>query len=1151
MNIADSILQNQDRDGMLRRSLERIIQLYTDKSHFIYELLQNAEDAGATGIRFVQYSDRLEVMHDGKSFTTENLQGLCDIGQSDKINNYNQIGEFGVGFKSVFGICDIVRLYSSPREEELADNCFPFAVEIQEFTKPVDIPTVDIPSDYTTLFVFPYSVGSQFSGFNNMADLQENITARLKNLGITTLLFMRSLKRIQYEILILGEESSGEYMLATEQINDHCNRVSAIDSNDDKLGESVSFIKFSMPIDQRVSTRTIDIAFTIATGKDGKTSFQKLEKPFISVYFPTETESKLNFIVQGPFRTTPNRSSVPTSDKENRALAEQMAKLFRRSILELRDMKLLDLSLISILPINKDVFDINPLFYPLYKEMLILCLKEDVLPVNGGGRYTCASRALIARNKDIAELLPCDLISELINDEKHYEWLPVSLTESGPFHDVYSYCTSTLKIVVIRPDDLKSYFNANHRFLPSRDNEWLVRLYQLFETVPNIFSEKNSRNILDAEIVRTASNRIVAPYRKSQSSYVPNVFLPLITTVRINKEFVHPDLYNKCRSFFENVLHLKQPNEYEYFVNSLEERYSNAHFYGTFYEHILDIRTLVKYIKQADHKEELQQFVKHSFLIKCRSAKNEYWIRPFSKVIRFPKSETGLMLEQYFKGVEPDAYFVCFDEYQSAGITFDDLRELGVTDKIIINDNLTKGEYYTGARGRQPEWRTDDDFRWKLGIDKLEEALIYICQHPEAKDALIKSQVIFKTLQENVTRLVGTVHFSGAKNPDKYNEHAAVIHSLNQDGNNLKLCAWNGKWLYTESGELVSHKAISKHDLNKALYGKVRLDSNLYDILGFKKGEIDHYEDIVKDYDTLTEEKKRSYFEIELERRHHITPEQLLAKLEGGFMQGGSTGYSEEEEFKFPSVPVMSWDALKKHAAQILYFASPTQYETVVRRIRVSRQGDAARTYLAGMYRINSSKFFACQLCHKPSQRFEACQLEQKPDMELDPLYLCLCPNCAARFQIFRNNKYQAEQLLDSILDVSEDSIDNFDHISVNIDDYDFWFTPTHIAEIIELMKLKRKAKEEPNASSNAMGHPPLVVEKDKVELQRVANADDFVVGKRVLHNKQNEFARVVERTGGKVVLEYESGCKVGQRVTYNLEKSLAVGLFKVIEEHK
>ena len=174
MNIADKILQNQDRDGMLRRSLERIIQLYTDKSHFVYELLQNAEDAGATGIRFVQYSDRLEVMHDGKSFTTENLQGLCDIGQSDKVNDLNQIGEFGVGFKSVFGICETVRLYSSPRKKELAENCHPFAVEIKDFTKPVDIPAVDVPAGYTTLFVFPYSVGFQFSGFKNLAALNDS-----------------------------------------------------------------------------------------------------------------------------------------------------------------------------------------------------------------------------------------------------------------------------------------------------------------------------------------------------------------------------------------------------------------------------------------------------------------------------------------------------------------------------------------------------------------------------------------------------------------------------------------------------------------------------------------------------------------------------------------------------------------------------------------------------------------------------------------------------------------------------------------------------------------------------------------------------------------------------------------------------------------
>ena len=90
--------------------------------------------------------------------------------------------------------------------------------------------------------------------------------------------------------------------------------MSAIESEDDKTDESLSFIKFSMPIDSMVSTRTIDVAFTVATDKEGKTTFQKAKNPYISVYFPTETESKLDFIVQGPFRTTPNRSSVPADE---------------------------------------------------------------------------------------------------------------------------------------------------------------------------------------------------------------------------------------------------------------------------------------------------------------------------------------------------------------------------------------------------------------------------------------------------------------------------------------------------------------------------------------------------------------------------------------------------------------------------------------------------------------------------------------------------------------------------------------------------------------------------------------------------------------------------------------------------------------------
>ena len=309
--IADRVRTAQDKDGMLRRALERIIQLYTDKSHFVYELLQNAEDAEAKSIKFIQYPDRLEVFHDGRPFTSANLQGLCDIGKSDKVDNLNQIGEFGVGFKSVFGICDTVRLYSVPDHfrERIDSDAVPFAVEIRDFTCPVDIPEEPLPKGYTTRFVFPYTVGKTFSGFATVSALNETLSRKLQNLGITTLLFMKNLELIEYQIELGGGiPITGEYLLDKTEINDHCLMVSALGTEaqkgaGSKSEEIISYLKFSRRI-AKYAQRTVDIAFPIRIAADGSYQCIKAPSPYVSVYFPTETESKLDFIVQGPYRTS-------------------------------------------------------------------------------------------------------------------------------------------------------------------------------------------------------------------------------------------------------------------------------------------------------------------------------------------------------------------------------------------------------------------------------------------------------------------------------------------------------------------------------------------------------------------------------------------------------------------------------------------------------------------------------------------------------------------------------------------------------------------------------------------------------------------------------------------------------------------------------
>ena len=80
---------------------------YDDRTHFIFELLQNAEDAlarrtGWSGHRSVRVhleGNELRVSHFGKPFDQADVRGICGIAESTK--GLTAIGRFGIGFKSV------------------------------------------------------------------------------------------------------------------------------------------------------------------------------------------------------------------------------------------------------------------------------------------------------------------------------------------------------------------------------------------------------------------------------------------------------------------------------------------------------------------------------------------------------------------------------------------------------------------------------------------------------------------------------------------------------------------------------------------------------------------------------------------------------------------------------------------------------------------------------------------------------------------------------------------------------------------------------------------------------------------------------------------------------------------------------------------
>lgn len=107
-----------------KRVLTIIINQYSDRTHFIYEILQNAEDAEATHIRFCLERNQLAVYHNGRPFNEKDIDGVCGIADGTK-NDGTRIGHFGIGFKSVYCYTECPRIYSGKYHFAIKNQLFP------------------------------------------------------------------------------------------------------------------------------------------------------------------------------------------------------------------------------------------------------------------------------------------------------------------------------------------------------------------------------------------------------------------------------------------------------------------------------------------------------------------------------------------------------------------------------------------------------------------------------------------------------------------------------------------------------------------------------------------------------------------------------------------------------------------------------------------------------------------------------------------------------------------------------------------------------------------------------------------------------------------------------------------------------------------
>jgi hypothetical protein len=636
--------ENIARYGWDTAVLDLLGQLYSERTHFIFELIQNAEDAGATELAFELFEDRLELRHDGRPFTEADVRGVCGVGQSGKSADLTAIGKFGIGFKSVYAYTRSPRVYSSAEHFRIANYVRPFPVE--------PLPVAG------TLFVFPFDHDTVPA-----ADAVREIAAALNAIQPRILLFLRNIGRLR--VRGAGVPGSAIERSVAEGGWQRRVRVSRGRGRRDE-----EWLVWHRRVEGHEAQR-IEIAFRLEAGR-----IVPVPDSPLTVFFPTEKETFLGFVVQGPYRTTPARDNIPGHDPSNQALVRQSAVLLTEVLRELRDDGLLTVQALQALPLDGARFPAGSMFRPLFDAVGEVLITEALIPVDGGG-YGVAVDLELASGAEVRELLDPDQLGTLCGAGRPVRFADESITEHlTPV--LWRYLHEEIGIDVVTPEDVVS--RVTREFLQVQTDEWMTRFYVFLFADSALWRPPRS----DGEhpgparvqpIIRLEDGSHVAPFdsRDRPAVYLPGPVASSLPTVR-RAIMDSPG----ARQFLE-ALNLAEPDVVAEALQIVLPRYDDLDIAELdLARHDADLECVVRALDTgptAGRREELTERLRRTpFLIGENAATGEQRLIPPPGLYQRSKE-----LEVYFEG-NPDIWFAG-DRY---GPWLVQLRAMGVRQAVEV-----------------------------------------------------------------------------------------------------------------------------------------------------------------------------------------------------------------------------------------------------------------------------------------------------------------------------------------------------------------------------------------------------------------------------------------------------------------------------------
>ena len=852
-----------------------VVDKYSDQAHFIYELLQNADDVGATKVVFELKEDKLIYKHNGtrhfnvtdvvdESDQTKlgDLNAITSIGNSSKTTS-QKIGKFGVGFKAVFQYTDNPVIY---------DPIYHFRID--DLIVPVNIEN-DFPGrkENETIFEFPFNIPKK-----SKEDCFEEISYKLRNLSYP-LLFLKNLQSINFS----DKDGTGFY---SKEID-----------NEQKFNETIAqklrIINYTDGKEQTerlwLFTRTNDeelnysVGFFIGTKETKKVSKKTGEKTTLITevlrrkdipafcYFSTQMETKLGFIIHAPFLLTDSREGIKAGEKHNHKQIQNLSDLAADCFVYLKQLNkdYINESIFNLIPYyNPDLYGDNKNkldFSPFYQKILNIFSTEELLPTHDG--FTKAEYSFIAYSKNLPKIFTDEKLAELYgikeakwtfpflspdslenDNEALYEYLQ-ELTRRGflysykydeyknEYDDVYySNCGNYVSHVEL-------FGKINKSFIENQTIDWLAKFYGYISDIKT-YSDwfKNEAIFLDTE------GKAVAAFdsEKHQTLFLPSKNVTGYKT--INAELLSKNQTKKIVELYG----LREPS----FKDEIYKVIFPSMSGWKTSDYNENFKKLFNYYLECNKEDEFELLntIKNQPFLQGTNSKRQLY-EP--KNLYF-KTEN---LERIFADIG-EINYVDFDYYQELLKNPEELKvffgKLGIKDdlsfiKIKLDSNLVKYKrIYPEYKSYDFHYSTESTQFYEYNIEYLKEILDNI----ERKKDVESSVTLWKEITQSITALSSDQKKNSFSDYFKleyhYKYYSYYFSSYTGRG---EIWLKTKKWLLDKDGNFKSCDELYNEDLSPKYETFSKVGREFLHFLNLKENP---ETELLKG---LTEEEKKAYLQ--------------------------------------------------------------------------------------------------------------------------------------------------------------------------------------------------------------------------------------------------------------------------------------------------